>query len=425
MTHEALKFTGCIIVAVLSMGIHLWLKDQKDEIRRTRALVVAVWVGRFALVFVIYGLFPMIVRNSDAVRFYFPETLALMDGGLPYRDFPTHYSPLFHPLMAVGLWLWRSPGAIVSIMLIAEATILVNLLYLTRRQGRERLGWRCAWLIVSSPVMIYWVGVGGYNSVLIAAFAAAGLLSLARGDAWRTGWAGAFGLLTCKLLGVLTWPTLILFGRGSVWRKTLPLVLTGLSLVAMLIAGYDTLMPIKSEHNCWSGGNLWFLAAIAFPGLYRSGFSAVACPILLFLAALIGTLHMARKSRDASLAPLHLAWIILVFMLLSRKTMGMYMPMLMPFAVYALLLEDRGRYWLPLFLLGMLTTWEISPAWLEGLIADRYFTTTLKGALLLLADVIRVGCLIRIGLAVWSLTGHAPVEHQQSRRIAQGQDAVE
>lgn len=413
-----IKFLACLIIAVLSIGVHGLLRGRKSEVVWLRSLVIGVWSGRLLLAVILYTAFPALVRFSDAVQFYYPETLALLDGGLPYRDFMTHYSPLFHPLMAVGVWLWASPGAIVLIMLIAEAALLINLVYFGHRIGRELDGWRCAWLTVSSPVMVYWVGVGGYNNVLIASFAMAGILSLARGHALRAGWAGAFSLLACKLLGVLTWPTLVIFGRGSLLRRLLPLILAVLLMVLLMVMGFDTLMPLKAEHDNWSGGNLWFLAAVVAPGIYNTVAVNILSPLLLAVAMVIGTLHILRRGRAAALAPEHMAWVLLAFMLLSRKTMGMYMPMLLPFAAYGLLQSGRLRDLWPLVVLGALTTIEAQPPWLDTMIPSRHFTTTVGGLIVLIADLIRVSALLWIGRVLWLLDGQRPVQQKHDHNVA-------
>jgi len=401
MNVEMWKFSACLLISLISFGIHAYLRDRPYEIRWLRALTVAVWTGRLLLAILLYRFFPELVRFSDAVNFYYPQTVALIEGGLPYRDFVTHYSPLFHPLLAVGVLLWRSPGAIVVIMLIAEAALLVNILLFTRQFGRTLDGWRTIWLTVSSPVMIYWVGIGGYNSVLIAAFAMSGLLSLARNRSFRAGLDGAYSLLCCKLLGILTWPTLV-FGGGSWKRRALPLVGSCLLLLVMCAAGMDTLMPVKAEYNNWSGGNFWFLAAVMFPGLYKCGFSCYLSPLLLLVAVIVGSMRMRHRRSDMHWSPIHLCWIMVAFMLLGRKSMVMYMPMLFPFAVYSLVVSDTRRFWLPLLLLGVLATSEVKLIWLEDMINSRHFTTTVAGALILLVEMLRIGSLVFIAQIVWS-----------------------
>lgn len=415
MTEALAKFLACALVAATSYGVLAVLRGRPQQETWLARGATGVWILRVAAALALYILSPHLVRFSDAIAFYFPETQALLSGLWPYDGFATSYSPLFHVLLAPALLIWPSPGAIVLLMLLAEGILVAAVLQADRADGRGLAGSRTAWLIVTSPIHIYWVGIGGYNSILIATFAGLGLIAVRRGKPWAAGVGGALAFLGCKALGLLAWPTLAVYGRGN-WRRCLmPLLLALLAMAGADLLGLDVLMPVRREAGRWAGGNVWVIAASLFPALYRSTAANVASALLALSACWLGTRRFwrfratgeHRESRRFAAALAHLAWMFAAFLVLSPKSMAMYLPMFAPFAAHVLVGHANGRLapLVPWFALGAVATVGIESRWLPDMIASRHLLTTGSGALVLGAELVRIGSLVAIAWTCWQTMG--------------------
>lgn len=411
------KFAACLLVTAVSAGVLAVLRGRPGQERRLLRCAAAAWALRLAAALVLYTLAPHLVRFSDAVAFYHPETRALLSGQLPYNGFATSYSPLFHVLLAPALLVWPSPGAIVVFMLLAEGLLVASLVRADRADGRGLDGSSTAWLIVTSPLQVYWVGIGGYNSILIAAGAGLALLAARRGRNLAAGAWAALAFLGCKALGVLAWPTVVAYRPGGAGRRALPLLLTVLLLAGAGLLGLDVLMPVDREAGRWAGGNVWVVAASLVPALYRSPAVWAASVLLTLVAFGLGTWRFWRCRDDAdrtdadrfAAAVAHLGWMFAVFLVLSLKSMAMYLPMLAPFAAHVLVRRGGGRLrpLLPWFALGALATVGIESRWLPDMIASRHLVTTGTGALVLAAELARMLSLAAVARACWAAMGAA------------------
>jgi len=404
---EFYKIILCIVATAVGVGGLALMRRSPREDALLRWLIPAAWAARAALAVGIYALAPELVRHSDAVAFYLPETRELLRGLMPYNGFGTSYGPLFHALLAPGVALWSSAGAITLTMLAAEGLLLASYVRLGTFFGDTLRFRRVAWIAVTSPLFVYWNGVGGYNSVLIALFAGLGLIAAARGRHLAAGLAGAMAFAGCKALGVLAWPAIILYDGSNRWRRAAPIAAMLAILAVGALGGWDVLMPLKRQHDSWSGGNLWFLASVVLPGLHGSVLVSVLSAIALATAITAGTrrflcLPTGSPAAGFERAVAYLVWILVVFMLLSKKSMLMYRPMLLPFAAH-LLLRQSGtlKALVPVLALGLLATVQIQSLWLDEMIASRHFLTTPAGCAVLVADLVRMAALAAIGLSAW------------------------
>jgi hypothetical protein len=91
----------------------------------------------FLIVYVVLGYMP----QSDVTEYYYPISLTALDGGVPYRDVYSGYSPLFGYWIAPFLAIWHDPRMVVLVMLLVEglAVQLTYHYYLTDEVKEERL----------------------------------------------------------------------------------------------------------------------------------------------------------------------------------------------------------------------------------------------------------------------------------------------
>src|SRR3989441_7583635 len=183
VTRELAKALLCTALALGSLCVFAAVSGRPSETKVLRRLVFAVTVAKAVLIPALYLSVPIASLGSDAAVYYLPQTLRALSGEIPYRDFATSYSPLFHVLLMPGVLIWPNPGSIVATLFLVEVALIA--LY-ARRFGRARPAqtWRVLFLYCWSPISFYWVAVTGYNSVLIALFA---MIALLLADARRDG----------------------------------------------------------------------------------------------------------------------------------------------------------------------------------------------------------------------------------------------
>ena len=360
-----LKVPLAVVSSLVSVGIVLWIRGRPFEEVFLRRAVVGIVLAKLVGCILLYGLFPLEGLGTDAKVFYLPQALRVLSGEIPLRDFPTSYGPLFPYLLVPGLLLWRSPGSIVFTMLLAETAMLLAYGLRNRRAGFSG-GWRVMFLYSLCPLSWYWVGVVGYNGVLIGLFTALGLaLAESRRDL-ASGFAAALGLLFSKITMVLSWPAIVLFGARGVAIRGLPIVLAlGAVLLAPSIIDVDVTERALSLQHTATSGNVWFLLSmltgVEVNGLAVKRLSMLA--LLLVLAPLclrFGVQRLRRELEGFDSAAALVAAVHLIFMILSYKTFPWYHAGALLFALHALVAGNgfRPRHLVPLVFLGMVTHLE-------------------------------------------------------------------
>jgi hypothetical protein len=360
-----LKVPLDLVSSLLSVGIVLWIRGRAFEEVFLRRAVIGIVLAKLIGCVLLYALVPLEGMASDAQQHYLPQALRALSGEIPLRDFTTSYGPLFPHLLVPGLLLWRSPGSIVFTMLVAETAMLLVYALRNRRAGFSG-GWRVMFLYSLSPLSWYWVGVVGYNSVLIGFFS---VLSLALAESRRdlaSGFAAALGLLLSKITMILSWPAVVLFGPQRIVLRALPLAAAlAAALVAPVLVDIDITARAANYRHSATSGNVWFLLcmltgaeldSVAVKRLSMLALLLVLAPVCLRFAA--ERLRRGLEGFDSAAALL--ASVHLIFMILSYKTYPWYHAGALLFALHALLASDRfrPRHLAPLVFLGMVTHLE-------------------------------------------------------------------
>jgi hypothetical protein len=329
------------------------------------AISIAI-ISKFMICLVIYIKLPSLVERSDAVLYYYPQTLHFISGHLPYKDFYSSYSILFAPMLSLAVMAWNSVGAIVLMMLIFETGMII--LYLFRCSRNDNIhGWRTAYLYLLSPISFYWVAFVGYNSPIIVFFTIWGLFWAEKGRPVLASSLAALSLLFSKLLAVIMWPAFIFWRRRDIWRSSSPLIFVLLAHILLLAFGFDVLMPLKGEYNKYSSGNIWFALSLILPDLKNSRVWNILPALLFVILFFLLMLYVIKKRGQSPLGDFDwamalIAVICLLFMLLSKKTFTMYVPMMLIFIIHTLMIEDNftiSKY-IVLGFMGAVTTLEVS-----------------------------------------------------------------
>jgi hypothetical protein len=362
-----LKVLFCVSLAVSSTAVFLLARNRPwEECFLKRAVVTASLVKFFGCVLV-YVFLPSLIEHSDASNFYLPQTLELLSGKLPNKDFESSYSILFLPLLAIPVKVWPSAGSIILTMLVAETVMLI--LYLKRCwRCSWSGGWRVAFLYAWSPFSVYWVALSGHNGILIAFWMMLGLILAEKGRAATSGVAGAMAFLTSKLLGILAWPALAFYGKERWVRRITPMAISIALVGALAVFGMDFISPIRRELALSTTGNLWSILSkllhlvdptTVWPYLTTTAFTLLFVPMcIVFVRRNKDNHHFDRMVAFA-------AAVNLLFLALSKKAFSYYMVMSLIFVIHTIV-AHKGRLvlnLLPLTYLGAVSRFEEIHRW--------------------------------------------------------------
>ncbi|OGC93633.1 MAG: hypothetical protein A2W25_13845 [candidate division Zixibacteria bacterium RBG_16_53_22] len=368
------KLVVCGALAISSLAIFRIAINKSWEYKFYKSAVIAFIAFKFVFCIAIYAYFPQLNRTSDAALYYYPQTVQFIEGHLPYRDFPSSYSILFLPLLSVAVSAWNSLGSIALLMLLFETGMITLYLRRCHRVG-YRPGWQAAFLYLFSPISFYWISVAGYNGSIISFFTVAALLAAEKGRHFLSGVLAAMGLAFSKLLAALAWPAIVFFDRKNSIRRLTPLILLIAIHAGLLIIGLDVLAPIKNEFEKASSGNIWFLLSVVAPGLKSIAIWKLM-PLLLFaLGFAILFVLRARRTQSEHLGNFDsgmafAAATFVLFLICSRKSFTMYLPMALIFVMHTLVTDGKfpiGR----LFVLAYIgTVTIIEPVLMPMIIRD-------------------------------------------------------
>ncbi|MDD4857667.1 MAG: hypothetical protein PHD74_06120 [Candidatus Krumholzibacteria bacterium] len=315
--------------------------------------VIGAFFIKIAGCVLLYTLKPSLIRYSDARSFYLPQTLRLLSGEVPNRDFVSSYSFLFTPVLATPVKLWPSPGSIALEMILVETAMLWIYIARCRREAWDG-GWRVAFLYALSPFSCYWVAVSGHNGVLIAFWVMLSLVLAERGRAALAGIAAALAFLTAKVLALLAWPGLVLFDREKRLARLLPLCVSLAAVASLSLAGVDSLGPLRGELRSSTHGNIWHIIGIVAPAI-RGVVSWPYLPILAFLVFFVPMCVLFLRAYDRRYrfdrGAAFVAATFLLFLALSRKGFSTYLIMGLPFVIHAIFRSGHPRTFPMLFLI--------------------------------------------------------------------------
>ncbi len=361
---EKAKIAVTIFFALASVAIYLFARGKPWEIKVLKRLIFLSIVAKFGAAVAIYTFLSHLVTSSDASMYYLPQIRQFLDGQVPYRDFKTSYSILFHPFFAVPVLLWKSTGAIVVTMIALESLML--LFYLRRMEGHDPIrGCRVGLLYAYSPITWYWVALTGYNSIIIASFVMFSLLLAERGRHLLSGIAGALSFLVCKLLAVLAWPGLLFITRDGFWLRAPILAISLIFTVGLKLIGINSFWPVEYEYFQQTSGNLWFPVWVFLPAIKQSVLWQIL-PIASFflvwtpLAVKYSRITRATPGPQFDAAVGFIGATNLLFMILSKKAYPFYLPMALIFVIHAVFTrrEVKPRGIAALAFIGATTTLE-------------------------------------------------------------------
>jgi hypothetical protein len=305
--------------------------------RLATSIFVASRLSLFMFLFFVLRLQP----RGDIPGFYFVEARAALLGYLPYRDFTSSYAPLHSYLDASVISIWRSPLAIILLVILIECFLLPIWLRLGRSFFSEERVRIAAILYIASPISLQYVSVDGQDNVIIAVLLGLGMLLLARRRALTSGVFVALGAVLVKFLPLLYFPAFFLAtGRRLRWAAGALLVLL-IGYGSFALKHLPILNPLLFEGQMRSASNLPYLVESLFnwtpPPHSEDGF------LLLVLCILIGLIgrgvHQASPVVRMRVLTFGSAALTLTLLVLSKKSWPPYL-MLTLFPICLLIFGD-------------------------------------------------------------------------------------
>ena len=338
-----LKGLFFVALAVGSTVAFLFARNRSWEERFLKRGVVTAILVKFVCCVIIYVFWPSLIQYSDARQFYLPQTIELLSGKIPNKDFMSSYSILFLPIFALPVKLWPSAGSIVLTMLAVETAMLS--LYLKRCWRHSWSGgWQVAFLYSWSPFSIYWVAMSGHNSILIAFWIMLGLILAENGRAVLSGVAAAMALLTSKILALLAWPALVFYSREGWIRRIAPMALSFVLIGVLMLFGIDSISPIRHELAFYTTGNLWSISGKLFQGVAPNNvwpFLPMIAFTLLYAPMCIAFLKRNTKNYRFDKVVAFVAATNLLFLVMSKKAFSYYLIMSLIFVFHTVIVHKH------------------------------------------------------------------------------------
>lgn len=255
---------------LLSAGLFVLLRYQSvlTPLVRSRE---GLWLGTlwivlrllaFGAIFVVLGEMP----RGD-IPFFWDNVSDALAGKVVYRDYISYHAPLYTYLLAVPVWLWADPRALVVLMMLGEGLCLWVTYRFYRQTGGNAFWPTLTYLVMPAPVIICLLG--GQEDVWLWGFGVASALVYHRTkDEFRTGLVLAGALLVLKVTFVfILIPAFLLLPRKGRFLGALALV--GVPTLAVLygLMGWKFLMPVQQGTLVFSP-NLWSVLRPLLEPLY-------------------------------------------------------------------------------------------------------------------------------------------------------------
>ena len=310
---------------------------------------IVIFVLRLSAVFFIYFVLHKKL-HGDVQAYYYPQGIAIINGGVPYISFQSSYGPVFPYLVAATISVWRNPISIIFFTNIIALGADFLILRLARDCVQGTRGVFAAFiLILFSSIDLWFTGLQGTNQVWVAGLLAGSILLIMN----KNGIYGIFVALAApyltKVLALLFIPLLYSISFNKKIFMSATVVIMIVDFVSLYNGGVSIFRSLQNEAANISPSNaLFILSAIDIsPIAVLKTYQVVAAVILLFV---MGGYAFLQGTAAHKLA--YTVFVFSVFMVISPKTFESYVIMAMPVYLLWCIHFGNWRPWLVLVLLN-------------------------------------------------------------------------
>lgn len=314
-------------------------------------LLLAVRVVPFVAVFLVLNETP----RGDIPFFYWKADLA-HQGKLVYRDFWSFHSPVFSYILALPLFLWNSPKAIVALMGLGEAICLWLTYRFYQKTAPADAFWKAVvYLLLPAPLIICLLG--GQEDIWLWGFGVGGILLWQRsGSAFRLGLLMALSLSTLKITFILIVFPLFFLIQDKI-RFIGALLTVGIPALGLcyLLVGWEFLMPVQHAELPFAPNFSTVLRPFSFGLIERLPLkllNQLGMGITLSVAGYVGWKFRAKPLEKVFPG----VWIITfgTFMLVQPSAMAYYLFLFLVVLVFELTTLTNPRSLLLLLAINLL-----------------------------------------------------------------------
>lgn len=315
--------------SLLGMWVaHLWLRDEARARRFGRWLDVPAWwaltrVLPWIAIYFVAGF----ATQSDVATTFWPQARGAVEGGIPYRDFESFFSPLFPYLIGLPMLVWKDPRAIVLFLSLLEAVTAAWTLRAARYEvgSPERVRLLAYYFLSPGPLLL--AIVGGQEDFLLWSGGLLLWLAYKRAGDFGTGLLTIVCTLLTKPLFVI--PAAAFFGlsrkRGRFLLGAVPAAV--LVLVVLWVLTGTKFLAVLSQSGNISPPNIWIWLHWLSAGLIPIEHPSLSLAMVGFVT-LFALFYFARNATRiaASQQKFYTAWTVLFILslLLNLKSLGAY-----------------------------------------------------------------------------------------------------
>ncbi len=246
-------FAVKLLVSALLCG-SIWLtlryRPQLEPfvLNRRNLVLSLLFVGLRVVPFIVVFLILNEMPRGDIPFFYWKADLA-HQGKLVYRDFWSFHSPLFSYILALPLFVWNSPKAIVALMGIGEVCCLWITYRFYQKTAPVEAFWQAVvYLLLPGPLIICLLG--GQEDIWLWGFGLSAVIVWQRShNAFKVGLCMALALLTLKVtFMIIVFPVFFILSyrrlgvhfAGALFSVGIPVL-----IILYLALGWLFLMPVQ------------------------------------------------------------------------------------------------------------------------------------------------------------------------------------
>jgi len=295
-------------------------------------------LSRILLFFIVFVILS-IEAQSDVKGYYFAQASNILNGMIPYVDFPSSYSFFFPYICAVAILIWNSAKSIILLSILIEMltfyawqTVFLKI----ERNNKNTLISALFYLINPMPILL--IVISGQNQIWLSLFLASSIIMMIKKRYFLAGFVFSIGFLVTKFLILFFLPILIIFAKEKLsFTKgfAIPCILY---FTLSVIVGFDIFTPLYAEADNLTSGNLYYLLSI-----FNFTISSILIWDIVVLITILGLFVLIWKKYNVGDSLTLITTIVIIFilfLLINKKSYTNYLVIIFQPLTYLYFLNN-------------------------------------------------------------------------------------